>query len=55
MTFPLRVRRTRRAAAANSQITDGNSTLARAGTDPCTAEVAECTCPDFCERDHGNE
>ena len=19
---------------------------------PCTAEVAECTCPDFCERDH---
>jgi hypothetical protein len=21
----------------------------------CTAEVAECTCPDFCERDHDNE
>jgi len=21
----------------------------------CTAEVAECTCPDFCERDHANE
>jgi hypothetical protein len=21
----------------------------------CTADVAECTCPDFCERDHGNE
>ena len=20
-----------------------------------TAEVAECTCPEFCERDHGNE
>ena len=20
-----------------------------------TAELAECTCPDFCERDHGNE
>ena len=19
---------------------------------PCTAEVAECTCPEFCERDH---
>ena len=18
----------------------------------CTADVAECTCPDFCERDH---
>lgn len=23
--------------------------------DPCTAESAECTCPDFCERDHDNE
>ena len=23
--------------------------------DLCTAEVAECTCPDFCERDHDNE
>jgi len=22
---------------------------------PCTAETAECTCPDFCERDHANE
>ena len=21
----------------------------------CTAETAECTCPDFCERDHENE
>jgi hypothetical protein len=21
----------------------------------CTAESAECTCPDFCERDHDNE
>jgi hypothetical protein len=20
-----------------------------------TAELAECTCPEFCERDHGNE
>jgi hypothetical protein len=20
-----------------------------------TAEVAECTCPEFCERDHDNE
>jgi hypothetical protein len=19
------------------------------------AELAECTCPEFCERDHGNE
>ncbi|HEY7422192.1 MAG TPA: hypothetical protein VH541_09285 [Gaiellaceae bacterium] len=22
---------------------------------PCTAELAECTCPEFCERDHDNE
>jgi hypothetical protein len=21
----------------------------------CTADLAECTCPDFCERDHSNE
>ena len=21
----------------------------------CRAETAECTCPDFCERDHDNE
>ncbi len=23
--------------------------------DPPIAELADCTCPDFCERDHGNE
>ena len=23
--------------------------------EPCTAETAECCCPDFCERDHANE
>jgi hypothetical protein len=22
---------------------------------PSRAETAECTCPEFCERDHGNE
>jgi hypothetical protein len=22
---------------------------------PCTAELAECTCPEFCERDHEND
>ena len=21
----------------------------------CKADVAECTCPEFCERDHANE
>jgi hypothetical protein len=31
--------------------------LVRSTRDPeaCTAELAECTCPDFCERDHANE
>ena len=23
--------------------------------EPCTAESAECTCPEFCERDHEND
>ena len=23
--------------------------------EPCTAETAECCCPDFCERDHDND
>ena len=27
-------------------------TLEIAADEPCTAEQAECTCPDFCERDH---
>jgi hypothetical protein len=22
---------------------------------PCRAEIAECGCPDDCERDHGND
>ena len=30
-------------------------TLASTEPEPCTAETAECTCPDFCERDHDNE
>jgi len=40
---------------------DATPTLApeRSGHDTeaivCTAETAECTCPDFCERDHENE
>jgi hypothetical protein len=29
--------------------------LALAPTDPPRAQVAECTCPEFCERDHTNE
>jgi hypothetical protein len=23
--------------------------------EPCTAERAECSCPDFCERDHDQD
>jgi hypothetical protein len=26
--------------------------LERTEDEPCTAEKAECSCPDFCERDH---
>ena len=33
----------------------GESVVGAGLYDPCTAEVAECTCPDFCERDHTNE
>ena len=33
-----------------------NEQVELAGADaPCTAELAECTCPEFCERDHDNE
>jgi hypothetical protein len=28
---------------------------ARPVDEPCTAEIADCTCPEFCERDHANE
>ena len=28
---------------------------AASGETACTAELAECTCPDFCERDHEND
>ena len=31
---------------ASTSTEDDDSTVA------CTAETAECTCPDFCERDH---
>ena len=40
---------------------DSTATLApvlpaeRTETIVCTADVAECTCPEFCERDHEND
>jgi hypothetical protein len=33
---------------------DTEERLARPGA-PTTAELAECTCPDFCERDHDTD
>ena len=35
---------------------DGHERPAAVAPDTlASAELAECTCPDFCERDHGNE
>jgi hypothetical protein len=31
------------------------TTVAVAEPVTCTAETAECTCPEFCERDHEND
>jgi hypothetical protein len=31
------------------------ATAAAAKPVECTAETAECTCPEFCERDHDND
>jgi hypothetical protein len=39
---------------AESQSRAEPADAAPAGSVP-TAEVAGCTCPDFCERDHANE
>lgn len=33
----------------------GSRPATSAADAPCTAESAECTCPDFCERDHDND
>lgn len=33
---------------------DAEERLVRPGA-PTTAELAECTCPDFCERDHDTD
>jgi hypothetical protein len=34
---------------------DDEPTLTLAPMDPPRAQVAECECPEFCERDHTNE
>ncbi|MFL5979602.1 MAG: hypothetical protein ACJ76O_13385 [Gaiellaceae bacterium] len=33
----------------------GRASSLRSGYVLTAAETAPCTCPDFCERDHGNE
>ena len=38
-----------------TQTQDAQEELLLDADAPCTAELAECTCPDFCERDHDNE
>jgi hypothetical protein len=37
------------------ELTPAERTAAAAEPERCTAELAECTCPDFCERDHDND
>ena len=43
-----------RDGAKHGRLVPGAST-ARASYVLTAAETAPCTCPDFCERDHGNE
>jgi hypothetical protein len=46
-----------RSGAGARQFTDGgrNGQVRRAAYVVTTAERAPCTCPESCERDHGNE
>jgi hypothetical protein len=37
------------------ELTPAEATAVPAGPVLCTADIAECTCPEFCERDHDNE
>jgi hypothetical protein len=37
------------------ELTTAEPTAAPAAPVLCTADLAECTCPDFCERDHDND
>jgi hypothetical protein len=37
-----------------NSLTDAEERLVRPGA-LTTAELAECTCPDFCERDHDTD
>jgi hypothetical protein len=37
-----------------NSLTDADERLVKPGA-PTTAELAECTCPDFCERDHDTD
>jgi len=37
------------------RVVRGRAAARRSGYVLTAAETAQCTCPDFCERDHGNE
>jgi hypothetical protein len=37
------------------ELAPAESTAAPAAPVMCTADLAECTCPEFCERDHDND
>jgi hypothetical protein len=42
--------------STGSTVADGGAEEARVPSGALTtAEVAECTCPDFCERDHDTD
>jgi hypothetical protein len=35
--------------------TGAETETARSGYISCTAELADCTCPEYCERDHDTD
>lgn len=37
------------------RVVRGGASTPRSSYVVTAAETAQCTCPDFCERDHGNE
>lgn len=51
--FPDPIGKVLRPASESSVPADGHAR--RGAYVRTTAETAECTCPEFCERDHGNE
>jgi hypothetical protein len=56
-----KIRHNQKDATANGngvrhvRVVRGQATIQRSGYVLTAAEIAPCTCPDFCERDHDNE